>query len=212
MRKLDDHSLLATENSPETETCTVVFNNVPQGVTGLRLELLPHETLPENGPGRAFNGNCVLNELTATDANGTPVAFKGASASWQQGGFGVADAIDGNTAGNTGWAVLPQTGQHQAAVFETANPEAIAAGPLTVTLQQAFGSQHTIGRFRVAVCQAFPLPRDRAVQIDETLALPAGERTQEQAALLRKHYLETAHPDIAALQSARAKLKERQQR
>ncbi len=34
-----------------------------QGITGIRLEVLTDKSLPKNGPGRAPNGNFVLNEL-----------------------------------------------------------------------------------------------------------------------------------------------------
>ena len=48
-----------------------------------------------------------------------------------------------------------ETGQAQAAVFETAVPVAGADGAtLALTLTQAFGEQHTLGRFRLLATTA----------------------------------------------------------
>ncbi|MBI3466842.1 MAG: DUF1549 domain-containing protein [Planctomycetes bacterium] len=66
-QKLDDHSLLATGNSPETDTYTIVAQTDLKGLTALRVETLPHECLPQNGPGRA-DGKFVLNDLRVTAA------------------------------------------------------------------------------------------------------------------------------------------------
>ena len=38
------------------------------GITGLRLEVLTDNRLPNNGPGRATDGNFVLNEIELTAA------------------------------------------------------------------------------------------------------------------------------------------------
>ena len=39
------------------------------GITALRLEVLPDPRLPNKGPGRAADGNFVLNELEVTAAS-----------------------------------------------------------------------------------------------------------------------------------------------
>ena len=71
--RLSDGSLLATvsttANGPgksgETATYTFAAETKAEGITALRLELLPHEKLPARGPGRG-NGNIVLTELRLT--------------------------------------------------------------------------------------------------------------------------------------------------
>ena len=47
---------------------TVVAETELTGITGLRLEVLTDPRLPSNGPGRAGDGNFVLNELELTAA------------------------------------------------------------------------------------------------------------------------------------------------
>ncbi|MEX0710742.1 MAG: DUF1549 domain-containing protein, partial [Pirellulales bacterium] len=64
LEKLDDHSLLAGGEGQATDTYTVVAETAQQAITAVRLEALPHDSLPKGGPGRqADAGNFVLNEL-----------------------------------------------------------------------------------------------------------------------------------------------------
>jgi len=39
-----------------TDTYSLIFKNPPPGITAFRLEVLPDESLPKKGPGRAANG------------------------------------------------------------------------------------------------------------------------------------------------------------
>src|SRR5262249_6056456 len=130
------------------------------GVTALRLEALPDDTLPAKGPGRAQNGNFVLSEFTVTVAPendpkaAKPVKFKKAAADFSQDAWPVASAIDGKL--DTGWAVAPQFGRRHVAVFEAKEPLGFPAGTvLTVTLEQHFpDKQHNLGKFRLALTTA----------------------------------------------------------
>src|SRR5262249_5645026 len=47
---------------------TLVVETELAGITGLRLEVLPDSRLPSKGPGRASDGNFVLNELELSAA------------------------------------------------------------------------------------------------------------------------------------------------
>jgi len=71
-----DGAVLASGKNPNTDTYTLLFDQVPAGVTAIRVEVLPHDSLPKKGPGRAGNGNFVLSEMrvstspiAATEAN-----------------------------------------------------------------------------------------------------------------------------------------------
>ena len=63
LAKLDDHSILASGKSPDTDTYTIRLRTDATNLTALRLELLPHESLPKQGPGRAEEGKAILNEF-----------------------------------------------------------------------------------------------------------------------------------------------------
>ena len=98
---------------------TVVAETALAGITGVRLEVLTDPRLPSNGPGRATDGNFVLNEIeliaapTSDPKLAKPVKFATALADFSQESFDVAKAIDGNAndAGN-GWAVYPRHRRH----------------------------------------------------------------------------------------------------
>src|SRR5262249_58448189 len=72
-------------------------------------------------------------------------------ATFQQDGYPVANAIDNNPA--TGWAIAPQFGKNNAAMFRFQQPvPAVNEGvELTVVMDQRFGSGHVIGKFRLSV-------------------------------------------------------------
>jgi hypothetical protein len=63
LKALPDHSIFASGDSPETDTYTIRARTSLTNVTALRLELLPHESLPKAGSGRSENGRAVVNEF-----------------------------------------------------------------------------------------------------------------------------------------------------
>jgi hypothetical protein len=130
------------------------------GITAVRLELLADERLPQNGPGRAGSGNCVLTELELTSASvdhpDTPiqVKFQNAKADFSQGGYEVKKAIDGSlaTSGN-GWAIAPKMGENHVATFELVEPIGERQGTiLSFELKQLLSEKsHSIGKFRLSI-------------------------------------------------------------
>jgi tetratricopeptide (TPR) repeat protein len=180
-----DGSMLASGPKPETETY-VVTTKLPAGkYTALRVEALADDSLPEKGPGRFANGNFVLSEIlvTLTPKGGTPqrVKWQRAFASIEQrpaagesnpyGRYSAAAAIDGDVKGkNWGWAVLPQVGRSQQAVFVFAADLVAEDTVITVELHQNFGG-HPLGRFRIAATE---VPANELIAA-EMLTEPARE-------------------------------------
>jgi hypothetical protein len=134
------------------------------GITGFRLEVLPDGSLPGHGPGRAVNGNFVLNEFRVTaapqgdQAQAVAVRLENPVASFSQmshGGWPIAAALDGDP--QTGWSVDPREGCPHAAVFETEGPVGSPGGTvLTFTLDQVHPAKHNLGRLRLSVTTAKP--------------------------------------------------------
>jgi hypothetical protein len=183
--KLEDKSLLAGGSNPGVSEYIVTCKTTLKGITAFRIEALTDPNLPYNGPGRAGNGNFVLSEFTVQLAT-NEVALTNATADYSQSGFPVAAAIDGTTTNKIGWAVgdLPgRLNQDRQAVFETQQP--LGDGEETIlkfTLNQSFGDEHTIGRFRISATTG-PLP----VQADplsagarQVLSVPRAQRTAAQ--------------------------------
>lgn len=149
-----DGSLVVTGPVADREQYTIVLDTDLPTVGALRLEALADPSLPGGGPGRA--GNFVLNELRVATrpvgGAGEPVAVRlaGAEAPFSQDGCDVGAAIDG--APSTGWAVAPEIGRSHVAVFRFGAPAAGEKGVrLTVTMDQHYGGQHVLGRFRFSV-------------------------------------------------------------
>ncbi len=124
-----------------------------KGATGLRLEALTSQSLPGGGPGRAGNGNFVLSEF-GVEQEGKPVKLSTATATFEQPGFPAKNAIDGvaNKKEN-GWAVMGNGGKPATAFFQFEAPLKSDA-PVTVILQQRYGENHTIGKFRLSATSA----------------------------------------------------------
>ena len=147
-------SLLASGPNPDTATYTLHGRIDAPTLSGFRLELIPHKSLPGNGPGRADNGNVVLTgwkvEVAAEATFAKPTALKlaSATASFHQQKFPPAHSLD--NAAKTGWAIAPQMGKTHQATFLLAKPHLLKDTPhLRVTLTQAYGGRHTLGHFRL---------------------------------------------------------------
>lgn len=227
----DDGSLLASGENPPTDTYTLSFAEMPAGVTAVRLEVLPDDSLPQKGPGRAGNGNFVLSEfraeIHAPDGTVTPLAFQNPSASYEQTGaaggnpygkWAVAAALDQDAKGKTwGWAIMEQVGRPQVAIFETASDLTLPAGAeLKIFLDQNLDNpQHTLGCFRLAVTTAArPISAAAALpaEIASLLLTPVEQRSAEQQAALSRHYrslaplLQPSRDRLAQLEAARKQL------
>jgi hypothetical protein len=187
-----DYTVLASGPNPDKDTYTVTFTSKLTNITGLRLEVLPDNSLPAKGPGRAGNGNFVLHEFQVKAAPATrpadakPVALHKAIAAFSQEGFPIANAIDGNA--GTGWAVMPRFGQPTGALFETKEPIKIEGGAvITITFSMQHGEKHTIGKFRVsATSDKEPKLADGVAEnVRKLLSIAPDKRTDAQKAELR---------------------------
>jgi hypothetical protein len=206
-----DGSILAGGKGPETDSYTIVVDTALTGITGFRLMVLPDKSLPRQGPGRSASGNFVLTELRVTagprNKPAQAVVLRNAAADFAQGGFPVAGAVDGNP--KSGWAIAPQFGRAHQAVFETAQNVGFPEGTtLTVTLDQHYGGQHTIGRFRLDATTA-PRPV-RLSQLPDgivtILGIAPAARTAPQKEELARYYRSVA-PELAGARAQLAALR-----
>jgi Protein of unknown function (DUF1553)/Protein of unknown function (DUF1549)/Planctomycete cytochrome C len=204
-----DGALVATGVGADKDTYTVVVPSDQSNLTGIRLEVLPDDGLPSKGPGRASNGNFVLHELEAS-RGGNRIKLKSATATHSQDNYPIAAAIDGKP--ETGWAILPSTGQANEAVFELSSDLRDDAGPLTITLKQNYGEQHVLGKFRVSFTSS-PRPihvegsRGLPRPIQDILAVEPAKRAEGQKTELAAYHrsvaasLDAARKELAALKT-----------
>ena len=191
LRVLLDRSILALGKRPEKDTTTVRLA-VPAGtITAIRLEVLPDDTLPMNGPGRCDNGNLHLSEIRLR-ADGKLLPIASARADFDQAGWAIPRAIDGDP--TTAWGIHPQVGKPHQAVFTLKSPIDWQSGrELVVELDQLHGGSHLIGRMRLAVTgqtnatngTANPMP----AEVTEILNRPTSQRTLPQQGQLARWVL-----------------------
>ncbi|MGE3999182.1 MAG: PSD1 and planctomycete cytochrome C domain-containing protein [Planctomycetaceae bacterium] len=211
---LDDASVLASGPIGEQNSYTVRVETPLAGITGFRVEMLPHESLPKNGPGRAPTGTFVLTELTVEKttaeqgASSEVVALQHATADFEQTAaaesnpykvWNAASVIDRDEKGRTwGWAVSPQEGRSHQLIVETVEPAALSGESttsLTFRLDQNLDilPNYTIGRFRLwATTAAHPLTVDPIMMlpddIRELVTTAESERNEEQYTKLAAYY------------------------
>lgn len=207
----EDDSVLASGKNPARDTYKLTFRAPRGGLNGLRLELIPDGSLPALGPGRASNGNLVLNSLKLSIGE-RAVAWASASATFAQGGFPIAGAIDNDP--KTGWGLAGQNGRPNQAVFESAEPFGATDAELTLTLNFGHGESHAMGRFRVLATDA-PRPIPPAAypsEITSALNVPEADRTDAHRSTLSTYYrsiapeLQPGRDAIAALKARRAEV------
>jgi hypothetical protein len=203
--KLDVREDGIIENKKDDASASDTFfiaAKLPAGtITGIRLDALADDSLPKKGPGRAANGNFVLSEF-AVKLDDNPLKIASATATYEQKGLPVAQAIDGKTTEpKNGWGILGNTGRDASAYFELAAP---LTGEKTVVfeLRQAYGNRHTLGKFRLLTTDA-PKPirvpkTEFPADIAALIKVPADQRKPEQQAKLAKHF-RAVSPQLAPL-------------
>ena len=234
--------ITATGENPAVDTYTVTARTKVKGITAIRLEAMTDKPLVRKGPGRSHNGNFVLSGFTAalgaTPAPFTPqwrgaespgpapspILLQNATASHDQGdGFTAAASIDPKKPEpKKGWAVVDRIGEPHYAVFEI-TPDSERHGhfsdheptTLTFTLEQNWGEQHTLGRFRLSVTTD-PRPVKAEKQpprnIQDIVAIDSEERIPDARAALAAYYrsispiLDPMRKELAKEEKAQAEL------
>ncbi len=183
------------------------------------MRTLTHESLPNNGPGRAGNGNFLLTDFELI-VDGVKQNLIRAGADHEQPGFPVEAAIDIDP--QSGWAVNIGPAERNAklntdheAWFVLAEPLSTAGKTLRIRLAHDRNAGYLVGRFllEVAATPPSPMPAKGKKQVVDNQALlvalrvPAAERGAEDARRVQEafDYLEAeaqsakkkANPDVA---------------
>ena len=206
---LDDGALFVSGENPDQDNYSLVFETDLNQVTGLRLDVLQHESFTNGGLARSDSGNFVLTDLEIStmspDGETTAVQIASAAADFEQRGHTVSNAFDDNS--TTGWAVYkPGDMQHdRAAVFVFAEP--VPADPTTrfnISLKhESPHRNHNIGQFRISLTTQ-PTPQldgstDPPAEVLAALSAIPDERTAEQNQKLDEYFRAT-DSEIVALQ------------
>jgi len=145
--KQKDGSMLVAGTALRNDTYSIGTRPNLKNIVAVRLEVLPDDSLPGKGPGRADNGNFVLTDFKLA-VDGRLVVLQNPRADYSQSDLPVAGVLDDKK--DTGWGVGGQTGKPHAAVFELAKPfNAVALG--FVLAHESKWPNYNIGRFRLSV-------------------------------------------------------------
>jgi hypothetical protein len=220
--RLDDGSYLASGKNPSRDSYTIMSAIPVPRLTGILLDVLPHESLPEKSFGRHLNGNFILDAFEVEvsrsgDVKPQIVAISKAMADYSQPGWPIESVIDRRR--GQGWAGSgnePSKRVPRQAVFTLAEPITVSGGmTLTVRMRHDAHITHAIGRFRLSVTAA-PVPAFRNQSgvpdaILKALAVDRDKRTETQKAdvanYFRSHYagdLTVADRVLAAARKAKA--------
>jgi hypothetical protein len=193
----DDGSILAGGDISKSDTYTLGFHDVPAGITAVRLEVLPDDSLPSRGPGMVYYegtaGDFFLSEIKLA-ADGKAQKFANATQSFAAGKFVAANAIDGDP--QSGWSVAGAQGKPNLAVFALASPLA-GAKDLSLALHFERYFAAPLGHFRISVTTD---PRAGAIalppEIETSLATAPDSRTASQRDALLQYFVSVA-PELA---------------
>ncbi|HEY7314677.1 MAG TPA: PSD1 and planctomycete cytochrome C domain-containing protein [Gemmataceae bacterium] len=193
----DDDSVFVSGDQSKSDTYDLTFRTDLKGITALRLEVLPDERLPNEGPGRVYYegpfGDFFLSEFRVF-AGERKAAVAKATHSFADGG--AADkAIDGDP--QTGWSINGGQGRAHTAVFTLAAP--LADGN-DLRVQMLFERYYSagLGRFRLwaTTDTRTAVARDMPVEVEASLLVPEDKRTAEQKQRLLRQFAMTA-PELA---------------
>ncbi len=171
LRLLEDQSVLATGANPEQDVYELTFKPGAGQLAALRLETLPHTSLPKEGASRAEDGKFQLSEFQAelitpgADEDGKPpepkkLKFALAIADAAEGDNRLDRAVDGNT--DSGWvADAKLAAEPRTALFVLDEPVKVTSdAELLVRLRfEASKDRRAIGHFRIGAGRGEELAR-----------------------------------------------------
>jgi len=186
-----DGTIIASGANPRSEVYTIEATTAVKGITAVRLEALPHASLPRGGPGRDAYGNFFVSgfqvETQPASSTGSfqPIEFREM----------LADngSVRAERPGQL-WSVDASREEQRLArqiVFVAATPLSGDQTRLRVRIRQdsEFSGQG-IGHFRLSVTSSADPARVVAVshKLRPVLAIPANGRTEAQRKELADYY------------------------
>ena len=215
---LDDSSVLVGGDAAKRDVFELEFDTALANITALRLEALPHPTLPGGGPGREaidHPGNFFLSEVDVRAGRkgeipplSRDVEIAGTAHSYASPDYLSDKSIDHDE--ESSWSIDGGTGRAQIGVFEFREPISGGADTtLNVVLTHFRYYPASLGRFRVSITTGPTPPRLSTLpaEIESLLLVPRPERTRQQHLALRSYYLSTA-PELAPEHARIAELRQ----
>lgn len=207
--KQADGSILLSGKNPDSDELVVTAITQMSKVSAIRIEVLPDESLPNKGSGRAQDGGWILSEIQML-GDSKPINLAPVRADFEQSGSTLQNALDGRN--ETGWSVGPQFGKPHEAVFELQTDFGYRADKLVSFRLQFLSNekQRVFGRFRISMTESpAALLRPIPPEVYAVLAVPVNERNDKQRKKLTDYYLASEPRLILAKKLAAAAKSER---
>lgn len=210
LKRLEDQSYLAGGKNPGSDIYEITAP-IEGTLSGLLLEVMPHESLPTQSLGRGANGNFVLTDVRATissPAMETPQEFflQTATADFSQPGWPAQSILGDNPqpgkpgANRKGWAIeglKPENRVPRKVMLLSDQPlELPPDATLTITMRHDSPfADHNVGRFRFSTTSRHPLEVKLSAeglppQVVAAIRADTSERTEEQSLALQAYYRE----------------------
>lgn len=193
-QSLKDGSFLVSGDKPVVADYTIAGQVKDARIQVVRLDLLTDKSLPKKGPGRAENGNFVISEIAIESSDSSDFSnpkqweFQSAKADHEQNGFPASKAIDGK-ATDGGWAIANESGKPHWAEFQLKEPiEFKQPTYIRVRLLQQHGTQHTVGRCKIAFQPEASPESSLPEKIAKLILTPRDQRTESQQQELNEHF------------------------
>lgn len=210
----EDGSILSSGDNPQSADYVIETQVGAGRYPVLRVQVLADASLPNQGPGRSGNGNFVLSEVnleTSSSADfAQPVSqsFTTARFDFEQESYPAADTFDGKP--DTGWAIRPEIGKDHWLELELLEPLEVSEPTyIRVRLRQQYGSQHTIGRFKLALQTDWSPEEILPEKIMKILAVSPEQRDDSQRQELVDYYSPIDN-DTSAILNAISVLREKE--
>lgn len=191
-KAMPDQSYLVTSKKEiPSDVYTLKAKSKTNTMTGIKLEVLPDNSLPLRGPGRSDGGVFLLGEVEMF-INGNSIPIERATATFSQQDFPISAAIDDDP--DTAWGIHPQRGRKHHAIFWLSEPLSLKdSDTITLKLHQNEGWRMEIGRFRLQSVSGqeakTALPSKGIQKIIQT---PIDKRNIGQRATLKEHFIHIA--------------------
>jgi len=189
----EDGSFLSSGDNAQTADYFVEAQVGTGRYPVLRVQVLADASLPNQGPGRSGNGNFVLTEVTLESSSTADFAvpiqhpFAAVKMDFEQESYPAMDTFDGRP--DTGWAIRPEVGKDHWLELELQEPlEVTQPTFVRVRLSQQYGSQHTLGRFKLALQSDWSPDEILPEKIVQILAVDPRQRDDTQRQTLIDFY------------------------
>jgi hypothetical protein len=205
-----DNSVLASGDVTKSDTFDLTFRTPLKGITAIRLEAIPDDSLPNHGPGMVYYegpiGDFCLSEISLT-ADGQPQKFTAAAHSFAAKGFPAEHAIDGDP--QSSWMINGGQGKPHYAIFSLAEPTGdVKELKIHMLFERYYAA--ALGRFRISVARD---PRTAKADVslpsvvEDVLAKPIEKWSAADRQTVTAYFLNTV-PQLAEANREIDKLRE----